>query len=94
MFSLQFSGEKAIQEKLDDLRVAVAKSSPMMEVINLCIAQVGTEELGSLIPKLIDVMKSGVGLRTKVASAQLVISLVHHCLHDLTPFTGKMMQLV
>lgn len=33
--SLQFSGEAAVQEKLDDLRVAAARSSPMMEVINL-----------------------------------------------------------
>ena len=33
--SLQLSGEAAVQEKLDDLRVAAARSSPMMEVINL-----------------------------------------------------------
>ena len=33
--SLQFSGEAAVQEKLEDLRVAATRSSPMMEVINL-----------------------------------------------------------
>lgn len=33
--SLQFSGEAAVQEKLEDIRVAVSRSSPMMEVVNL-----------------------------------------------------------
>lgn len=35
MISLQLSGEAAVQEKLEDLRVAATRSSPMMEVINL-----------------------------------------------------------
>ena len=33
--SLQFSGETSTQEKLDDLRVAASKSSPLMEIVNL-----------------------------------------------------------
>ena len=33
--SLQLSGVKMVQEKLDDIRVSVSKSSPMIEIVNL-----------------------------------------------------------
>ena len=61
----------------------------MMEIINLCVPQIGSEELTHLVPRLVEVMKSGVGLGTKIASAQFVVSLVHHNLNDLTPFAGQ-----
>ena len=35
MLSLQFGGEGDVQEKLEDIRVAASRSSPMMESINL-----------------------------------------------------------
>ena len=41
-----------------------------------------------LTPKLIEILKSGVGLGTKVATAQLVVSLVRQCVFDLTPYAG------
>ncbi|XP_064386642.1 proteasome adapter and scaffold protein ECM29-like isoform X2 [Halichondria panicea] len=88
--TLQYSGETSTQEKLDDLRVAASKSSPLMEIVNLCTQQVDTDVLSSLIPRLVEVLKRGVGLGTKVAAAQVVVSLVHHCLHDLTPYAGKL----
>lgn len=88
-YSLIFSGERQVQEKLDDLRVAASRSSPMMETVQLCVQQVGPEELVSLVPRLVDVMKSGVGLATKVSSAQFVVLLTHHSLHTLTPFAGR-----
>ena len=77
------------QETIDNIRVSATKSSPMMETVQLCVPQVGPEELPSLVPRLVEVMKSGVGLATKVASAQFVVLLVHHCLNDLTPFAGE-----
>ena len=33
--SLRLTGEAGVQEKLEDLRVAASRSSPMMEIINL-----------------------------------------------------------
>ena len=35
MLSLQFGGEGDVQEKLEDIRIAASRSSPMMETINL-----------------------------------------------------------
>ena len=78
-----------LQEKLDDLRVAVSRSSPMMEVVEKCLAQVGKEQLPLLLPNLLEVMKRGVGLGTRVAMAQFVVSLISQCGKDLTPFAGR-----
>ena len=89
--SLMYSEEKAIQEKLNDLRVSFSKQSPMMETVQHCLPQVGEEELVLLVPRLVEVMKTGVGLATKVACAQFVVLLVHHSLNQLTPFAGKLM---
>ena len=54
-----------------------------------CVPQVDAEVLTTLIPKLIELLKSGVGLGTKVATAQLIISLVRQCMFDLTPYAGR-----
>lgn len=54
-----------------------------------CVPQVDAEVLTALIPKLIELLKSGVGLGTKVATAQFIISLVRQCMFDLTPYTGR-----
>ena len=54
-----------------------------------CVPQVDAEVLSTLIPKLIELLKSGVGLGTKVTTAQLIISLVRQCMFDLTPYAGK-----
>ncbi len=89
--SLMYSEEKAFQEKLNDLRVSSSKHSPMMETVQHCLLQVGAEELVSLVPRLAEVMKTGVGLATKVSCAQFVVLLVHHSLSELTPFAGKLM---
>lgn len=53
-----------------------------------CVPQVDSEVLTTLIPRVIELLKSGVGLGTKVASAQLIVSLVRQCMFDLTPYTG------
>ena len=34
-WSLRLTGEAGVQEKLEDVRVAASRSSPMMEIVNL-----------------------------------------------------------
>ena len=53
-----------------------------------CLPFVDSDVLGALVPKMVEILKRGVGLNTRVAAAQLVVSLVQHCLMDLTPFAG------
>jgi len=89
--SLQVSSSQAVSEKLDSARVAATKTSPMMETINICIQFIDPTVLSDLVPRLAELIRSGVGLGTKAGCAQVVVSLTQHCTHDMTPFAGKLL---
>lgn len=52
-------------EKLENLRISIAKGSPMWETLDLCIDVVNSQALEQLIPRLIQLVRSGVGLNTR-----------------------------
>uniref|UniRef100_A0A674CB51 Ecm29 proteasome adaptor and scaffold n=1 Tax=Salmo trutta TaxID=8032 RepID=A0A674CB51_SALTR len=79
------------QEKsaMDAARLSAAKSSPMMETINMCLQHLDVSVLGELVPRLCDLLKSGVGLGTKGGCASVIVSLTVQCPQDLTPYSGN-----
>ncbi|XP_039766600.1 proteasome adapter and scaffold protein ECM29 isoform X2 [Ornithorhynchus anatinus] len=81
------------QEKtaMDSARLSAAKSSPMMETINMCLQYLDVSVLGELVPRLCELIKSGVGLGTKGGCASVIVSLTTQCPQDLTPYSGKLM---
>ncbi|XP_073721138.1 proteasome adapter and scaffold protein ECM29 [Misgurnus anguillicaudatus] len=81
------------QEKsaMDAARLSAAKSSPMMETINMCLQHLDVSVLGELVPKLCELLKSGVGLGTKGGCASVIVSLTVQCPQDLTPYSAKLM---
>ncbi|XP_050843101.1 proteasome adapter and scaffold protein ECM29 isoform X4 [Serinus canaria] len=81
------------QEKtaMDSARLSVVKSSPMMETINLSLQYLDVSVLGELVPRLCELIKSGVGLGTKGGCASVIVSLTTQCPQDLTPYSGKLM---
>ncbi|XP_075681729.1 proteasome adapter and scaffold protein ECM29 [Rhinoderma darwinii] len=81
------------QEKaaMDSARLNAAKSSPMMETINMCIQHLDVHVLAELVPKLCELIKSGLGLGTKGGCASVVVSLTTQCPRDLMPYSGKLM---
>ncbi|XP_068607533.1 proteasome adapter and scaffold protein ECM29 [Brachionichthys hirsutus] len=81
------------QEKsaMDAARLSAAKSSPMMETINMCLQHLDVSVLGALVPRLCELLKSGVGLGTKGGCASVIVSLTVQCPQDLTPYSGKLM---
>ncbi|XP_078427300.1 proteasome adapter and scaffold protein ECM29 [Cetorhinus maximus] len=81
------------QEKatMDSARLSAAKSSPMMETINMCLQHLDASVLGNLVPKLCELLKSGVGLGTKGGCAHVVVFLTTKCPQDLNPYAGKLM---
>ncbi|XP_021353886.1 proteasome-associated protein ECM29 homolog [Mizuhopecten yessoensis] len=90
-YSLRVSDSQAAQDRLDSARIAASKMSPMMETVNLCVQYVDEEVLTELVPRLTDLIKSGIGIGTKAGCSSFVISLVHHCPKDLTLHAGKLM---
>ncbi|KAK6324484.1 hypothetical protein J4Q44_G00038260 [Coregonus suidteri] len=79
------------QEKsaMDAARLSAAKSSPMMETINMCLQHLDVSVLGELVPRLCDLLKSGVGLGTKGGCASMIVFLTVACPQDLTPYSGS-----
>lgn len=89
--SLQLSQSQEAQDKLDVIRISASKSSPMMEAVNFCVQYVDDEVLVELTPKLCDLLKTGLGLGTKVGCSTLVISLTLQCRDMLNQFAGKIL---
>ncbi|KAI8774268.1 proteasome-associated protein ECM29 [Biomphalaria glabrata] len=85
------TGTQANQDKLDSARIAASKMSPMMETINRCVQYVDNTILEELIPRLIEIVKGGIGVSTKAGCSSFVVSLVHQCPQDLSPYTGKLL---
>ncbi|XP_031695203.1 proteasome adapter and scaffold protein ECM29-like [Anarrhichthys ocellatus] len=81
------------QEKsaMDAARLSAAKSSPMMETVNMCLQHLDVSVLGELVPRLCELLKSGVGLGTKGGCASVIVSLAVQCPQDLTTYSGKLM---
>ena len=89
--STRLANEASVQEKLDSARIAAAKSSPMMDCVNYVLQFVDGEILVQLVPRLIDLIKSSIGLGTKGTAAHVVVTLTHQCPLDLQAFTGKIL---
>ncbi|XP_066037538.1 proteasome adapter and scaffold protein ECM29 isoform X3 [Chamaea fasciata] len=81
------------QEKtaMDSARLSAVKSSPMMETINMSLQYLDVSVLGELVPRLCELIKSGVGLGTKGGCASVIVSLTTQCPQDLTPYSGKLL---
>ncbi|XP_054635764.1 proteasome adapter and scaffold protein ECM29 isoform X2 [Dunckerocampus dactyliophorus] len=81
------------QEKsaMDAARLSAAKSSPMMETINMCLQHLDVAVLQELVPRLCELLKSGVGLGTKGGCASVIVSLTVQSPQDLAPYSGKLM---
>lgn len=60
-------------EKLESLRVAVAKDSPMWETLDFCLQQVDGHTLDLLIPRLLQLVRTGVGVNTRCIYCHLSV---------------------
>merc|ERR1719509_653959 len=80
-----------VQERLDSARIAASRGTPTMECVNYVLQFVDSASLAMLVPRLTDIIKSGVALVTRGGAAHVVTTLTHQCPLDLQPFTGKLL---
>lgn len=52
-------------EKLENLRISIARGSPMWETLEFCIDVVDSDSLEILVPRLSQLVRSGIGLNTR-----------------------------
>ncbi|KAF3455353.1 hypothetical protein FNV43_RR05803 [Rhamnella rubrinervis] len=81
-------------DKLENLRISISKGSPMWETLDLCINVVDTESLDPLIPRLAHLVRSGVGLNTRVGVANFITLLVQKVGLDIKPYTSMLLKLL
>ncbi|KAM4096438.1 hypothetical protein ACJW30_08G104900 [Castanea mollissima] len=81
-------------EKLEHLRISIAKGSPMWETLDICIKVVDTESLDPLVPRLAQLVRSGVGLNTRVGVASFITLLVQNVGADIRPHTNMLLRLL
>ncbi|XP_058950151.2 proteasome adapter and scaffold protein ECM29 isoform X1 [Pocillopora verrucosa] len=89
--SLQLHKSEDVQEKLEGVRIAASKMSPMMETINMCVQYVDETVLPELVPRLSDLLRTGIGLGTKAGCASFVVSLAMQCPQELIPWAAKLL---
>ncbi|KAL3828680.1 hypothetical protein ACJIZ3_017482 [Penstemon smallii] len=81
-------------EKLENLRISIAKGSPMWETLEFCIDVVDSDSLELLVPRLAQLVRSGIGLNTRVGVANFVGLLVQKVGSSIKPFTSTLLKLL
>ncbi|KAL8170504.1 hypothetical protein V2J09_022308 [Rumex salicifolius] len=81
-------------DKLENLRISIAKGSPMWETLELCIDAVDMQSLDLLVPRLAQMVRSGVGLNTRVGVATFITLLVQRVNLEIKPYTTALLRLL
>ncbi|MCL7022732.1 hypothetical protein MKW94_004116 [Papaver nudicaule] len=81
-------------DKLENLRISVAKDSPMWETLDLCLKVVDTKSLDLLVPRLGQMVRSGVGLNTRVGVASFISLLVQKVGMDMKAYTITLLRVL
>ncbi|CAB4480178.1 ARM repeat-containing protein [Rhizophagus irregularis] len=74
---LSFHVEKydVTQEQLENTRLSATKMSPMMEGIESCIDYIDEKVIEDLTPRLLQLIRKGIGLPTKAGCARFLVSM-------------------
>lgn len=73
---LSFHVEK--KEQLENARLNAAKSSPMMEAVDICVDLLDESNMATFTPKLSQILRRGMGLPTRCGASKVVVTLCMH----------------
>jgi proteasome component ECM29 len=87
--SLKLNSSEA-QEKMDAARLSASKNTPMIEIIDTIIPYIDDDaKLSELIPRLMDILKKGLGVCTKGGACHILNFLIDNKPEGISPFSGK-----
>ena len=66
---------KLTTNEIDEMRMKSIRGSPLLEAIERCLDYLDEDSIAKLYPRLEDVIKTGVGLPTKVGLCRIFVSL-------------------
>ncbi|KAL0938463.1 proteasome component ecm29 [Colletotrichum truncatum] len=82
------------RDQLDKLRARWVNQSPISEAIDNCLRQLDADGMRQLAPKLEEIIKTAIGMPTKIACARLIGDLVMRHAVDFKPVSARFMQLM
>ncbi|CAG8551849.1 6467_t:CDS:10 [Diversispora eburnea] len=91
---LSFHVEKynVTQEQYENTRLSATKMSPIMEGIESCIDNIDENVMKEFEPKLLQLIRKGIGLPTKAGCARLLVTLSQRKAPILRPFADNIMK--
>lgn len=87
--STMMAGQSGTQEVVDSMRAEAAKQHYTMETLTKCIRYIDYATLEKMTPAILDVLKTGVNLGTKVAGAHFICLISIQLGSQMQPLTGK-----
>ncbi|CAF0720691.1 unnamed protein product [Brachionus calyciflorus] len=85
-------GSQDAQEKLDMARINASKSTPMLEIINMNLANLNDDKLlVELMPRLIEIIRKGLGVSTKAGVCHIISNLIDMEPGKMAQFSGKLL---
>nr|XP_010313220.1 proteasome adapter and scaffold protein ECM29 isoform X1 [Solanum lycopersicum] len=81
-------------EKFENLRISIAKGSPMWETLDRCIDVVDSQSVELLVPRVAQLVRAGVGLNTRVGVANFISLLAQKVGVNIKPFTTMLLRLL
>ncbi|CAN4119744.1 unnamed protein product [Withania somnifera] len=81
-------------EKLENLRISIAKGSPMWETLDRCIDVIDSQSVELLVPRVAQLVRVGVGLNTRVGVANFISLLAQKVGVNIKPFTTILLRLL
>ncbi len=63
------------EQKIDDMRLASVRSSPLTESVERCLDLADADTMAALVPRIEAAMKNAVGLPSKVGCSRILVTL-------------------
>ncbi|KAJ1522342.1 hypothetical protein ONE63_002635 [Megalurothrips usitatus] len=89
--STRYGADADKQEMIDTVRAAAAKSHHSTETMTKCLQYVDAEILEKLIPRVVDMLRTSIGLGTRVATTHLIVLLSRTMKTELQAYAGKLL---
>ncbi|KAL1514253.1 hypothetical protein ABEB36_003540 [Hypothenemus hampei] len=89
--SVRMGAQAETQEIIDSARASIAKSHFATQTVSKSLRYADSSMLEELIPKVLELLKSSVGLGTRIACAHFITLLVVQLGMDLQPYAGKIL---
>ncbi|KAK1974005.1 proteasome component ECM29 [Colletotrichum cereale] len=82
------------RDQIDKIRARWVNQSPISEAIDNCLRQLDADGMKQLAPKLEEIIKTAIGMPTKIACARLIGDLVMRHAVDFKLVSSRFMQLL